>query len=254
MNLHAGHVLITGASGAIGRALALAYAAPGVRLSLTGRDAARLETSVQQCRQRGAEVFCARLDVTDTAALMDWIAAQDQIQAVDLVISNAGMTSTLAADATLEDWPRVEQVLRVNLIGALAGIHPLAMRMAQRGRGQIGLMSSLGGYVGMPISPAYNASKAAVLVYGAGLRGALARHGVGVSVICPGFVASAMSDAYPGPTPFKLTADAAARRIRVGLRKNRAVIAFPLPLALTMRFLALLPTDWSLTLQRWFRF
>ena len=248
------HVLITGASGAIGRALAMAYAAPGVVLSLTGRDAARRAETALLCRQQGAEVFCARLDVTDTAALMGWIEAQDDRMPVDLAIANAGTTSTLGSDLTLEDWPRIEQVLRVNLIGALASVHPLAERMVLRGHGQIGLMSSLGAYVGMPISPAYNASKAAVMVYGAGLRGTLARHGVGVSVICPGFVESAMSDAYPGPTPFKLTADAAARRIRVGLARNRAVIAFPLPLALSMRFLALLPTDWSLTLQRWFRF
>ena len=250
----ASHVLITGASGAIGRALALAYAAPGVSLSLTGRDVARLEESAHLCRQRGAEVTSAPLDVTDSAALMRWIEAQDQRLPVDLAIANAGMTSSIGADGVAEPWPRIEQLFQVNLIGALASIHPLAERMARRGHGQIGLMSSLGAYVGMPISPAYNASKAAVMVYGAGLRGWLAPRGVGVSVICPGFVVSTMSDAYPGPKPFMLTAEDAARRIRVGLAGNRAVIAFPLPLALSMRFLALLPTDWSLALQRLFRF
>jgi hypothetical protein len=63
-----------------------------------------------------------------------------------------------------------------------------------------------------------------------------------------------MSDAYPGPRPFLLSAEQAARIIRKGLAANCAVIAFPLPLALTMRFLALLPTDWSLTLQRLFKY
>jgi short-subunit dehydrogenase len=126
--------------------------------------------------------------------------------------------------------------------------------MATRGYGQIALMSSLGAYVGMPISPAYNASKAALKVYGDGLRGWLAPQGVGVSVICPGFVESAMSDKYPGPRPFMLSAEHAAQIIRKGLADNRAVIAFPLPLAMTMRFLALLPTDWSLALQRLFKY
>jgi NADP-dependent 3-hydroxy acid dehydrogenase YdfG len=88
------HVLITGASGAIGRALALNYAAPGVMLSLTARDATRLRESVELCRQRGAEVFSAVLDVTDTAAMMHWVAERDAMRAVDLAIANAGMTST----------------------------------------------------------------------------------------------------------------------------------------------------------------
>lgn len=248
------HVLITGASGAIGRALALNYAAPGVMLSLTARDATRLRESVEQCRQRGAEVFSAELDVTDTAAMMHWVAERDAMRAVDLAIANAGMTSTRTVEGKAEPWSHIEHLFQVNLIGAAASIHPLLESMATRGYGQIALMSSLGAYVGMPISPAYNASKAAVKVYGDGLRGWLAPQGVGVSVICPGFVESAMSDKYPGPRPFILSAEHAAQIIRKGLADNRAVIAFPLPLAMTMRFLALLPTDWSLALQRLFKY
>jgi short-subunit dehydrogenase len=248
------HILITGASGAIGRALALAYAAPGCVLSLTARDATRLRETADACRLSGAEVFCAELDVTDTTALMSWITERDQLLPIDLAIANAGMTSTLVGDAEAEPWPRVEQLFQVNLIGTAASIHPLLTRMTQRGSGQIALMSSLGAYVGMPISPAYNASKAALKVYGAGLRGWLAPRGVRLSVICPGFVASAMSDAYPGPRPFLMSAEQAADLIRKGLAANRAVIAFPPLLALTMRFLALLPTDWSLALQRLFKY
>lgn len=248
------HVLITGASGAIGGALARAYAAPDVLLSLTGRDTTRLRQTSEQCRQRGAQIASAELDVTDSARLMQWIEARDHDQPIDLIIANAGMTSTLGPRDGVESWERIQQVFQVNLIGALACVQPLITRMAQRGYGQIGLMSSLGAYVGMPVSPAYNASKAAILVYGAGLRGRLSPRGVGVSVICPGFVESAMSDSYPGPRPFMISADKTAKIIHAGLARNQAVIAFPLPLALSMRFLALLPTDWSLALQRLFKF
>lgn len=248
------HVLITGASGAIGRALALAYATPDVLLSLTGRDAMRLQQTAAMCRQCGAQVSSLELDISDTPALMHWIETQDQSQPIDLVIANAGITSTIGAGAETESWERIQQVFQINLIAALACIHPLTTRMARRGYGQIALMSSLGAYVGMPISPAYNASKAAILNYGTGLRGWLAPKGVGVTVICPGFVESAMSEKYPGPRPFMMPAEKAAQIIRSGLARNRAVIAFPLPLALTMRFLALLPTDWSLALQRRLKF
>ena len=106
----------------------------------------------------------------------------------------------------------------------------------------------------MPISPAYNASKAAIKVYGEGLRGWLAPQGVGVTVVCPGFVKSEMSDAYPGPTPFLVTADKAAAIINRGLARNSARISFPFPLNLAMWFLALLPPTLSLALQKAFRF
>ncbi len=248
------HVMITGASGAIGRALALVYAAPGVLLSLTARDVDRLAETTALCKQLGAEVVSAAIDVKATTTLTQWIETRDQQQPIDLIIANAGITSSIGNDGQAEPWHRVEQLFQVNLIGAVASIHPLTIRMAARGRGQIALMSSLGAYVGMPISPAYNASKAAVKVYGEGLRGWLAPQGVGVSVICPGFIASNMSKAYPGPTPFLLSAEKAAAIIRNGLARNRAIIAFPWPLTLSMRFLALLPTDWSLALQRLFKF
>lgn len=248
------HVMITGASGAIGRALAQVYAAPRVLLSLTGRDVDRLAETTALCQKLGAEVVSAAIDVKATATLMQWVETQDQQQPVDLIIANAGMTSSIGSDGKAEAWHRIEQLFQVNLIGTVASIQPLTIRMAARGQGQIALMSSLGAYVGMPISPAYNASKAALKVYGEGLRGWLAPQGVGVSVICPGFVESGMSNAYPGPTPFLLSADKAAAIIRSGLARNRAVIAFPWPLTLSMRFLALLPTDWSLALQRLFKF
>lgn len=248
------HVLITGASGGIGLALALAYAAPGIVLSLAGRDPARLEQVAERCRARGASVQTIALDVRDREALMAWVRARDDLHPVDRVIANAGVASTQTPTGPGEGWAEIEAVMEVNLLGALATIHPLADRMAERGRGRIGLMSSLGAYAGMPISPAYNASKAALKIYGEGLRGWLAPRGVGVTVICPGFVDSAMSQRYPGPMPFKWSAEKAAARIREGLERNRAVVAFPWPLGLAMRLLGWLPTDWSLALQRLFRY
>jgi short-subunit dehydrogenase len=248
------NILITGASAGIGAALAEAYAAPGVRLALVGRDAARLEEVAGRCRQLGAEAIPARMDVTDRAALAAWIAEWDRAHPLDLVIANAGVASTIAGEKTGESWEAIQRIFDTNLYGMLATVYPAMEAMRGRGRGQIAMMSSLGAYVGMPISPAYNGSKAAIKVYGEGLRGWLAPQGVGVTVICPGFVQSAMSDDYPGPRPFLVTAERAAAIIKRGLARNRARIAFPFPLALAMGFLALLPPGLSLALQRLFRF
>ncbi len=113
--------------------------------------------------------------------------------------------------------------------------------MRQRGNGQIALVSSLAAYRGMPVTPAYCASKAAVKSYGEALRGWLSPEGIQVNVICPGFVNSDMSDTFSAPKPFMVTATKAANIIKNDLKKNKAIIAFPFPLNLGMWLLALLP-------------
>lgn len=251
---HPRTVVITGASNGIGAALAQAYARPGVVLGLVARNESRLYTVATHCRNLGAEVAMGLVDVTDARSLNDWLLSFDSEFPVDLIVANAGIASTLATPEDEESWETVQQVFRVNTWGTLNTIHPLLERMRARRHGQIGIVSSLSAYVGMPISPAYCGSKAAIKVYGEALRGWLAPRGVGVTVICPGFVKSDMSDRFPGPTPFRISADKAARIIQHGLARNRARIAFPFPLNLSMWFLSILPPGLSLWLQKRFGF
>lgn len=246
------HILLTGASGALGRALAEIYAAEGILLSLTGRDPDRLKQTARRCEALGAEVVSECLDVREYSAVRQWVRERDGRRPVDLAILNAAVAHTLKGSSPVaEDWDTVLEVIQTNVLGALASIDPLVTNMAARKRGQIAFIASLGAYVGMPLSPIYNASKAALKIYAEGLRGRLSAYGVGVSAVLPGFIASDMSAAYPGPKPFMLPAARAARIIRDGLSRNRAIIAFPWTLQLTMLGLALLPSDWSLRLQRW---
>ena len=94
------HILITGGSSGIGEALALAYAAPGITLSLTGRNAQRLAAVGDACAKRGATVDRVALDVTNAEAVAGWIAARDAAAPLDLVIANAGVSSSTDASAT----------------------------------------------------------------------------------------------------------------------------------------------------------
>ncbi len=246
-------VLITGASSGLGAALARVYAAPGVTLALTGRDGPRLETVAAACRAQGAEVVSETLDVTARAAMADWIGAVDGIAPLDLVIANAGVSGGTGGEGEGEGEAQVRRIFAVNVDGVLNTVLPAIPRMRARGRGQIALMASLAAFRGFPGAPAYSASKAAVRAWGEGLRGRLRADGIAVSVICPGFVRTPMTDVNPYPMPLIMEADRAARIIRRGLARNRARIAFPWPLyalawaigalppGLTDRLLARLP-------------
>ena len=233
-------IAITGASSGIGAALAKACAAPGVRLALSGRNEARLAMVAGQCRTAGAEVATALVDVRQAEAVAGWIAEQEASQPLDLVIANAGVSAGTAGGD--EDRSQTEAVFAVNLDGVINTVLPAAEAMAARGRGQIAIMSSLAAFRGFPGAPAYCASKAAVRIWGEALRGSLAGRGVGVSVVCPGFVRSRMTDVNDFPMPFLMEAERAAGIILHGLVRNRGRIAFPFPTYFWAWLLGVLPT------------
>lgn len=223
-------VLITGATSGIGDALARAYAGPGVTLLLLGRSAERLERVAAVCREAGAAVYAATLDVADRTEMTTWIAEADDRAPVDLVIANAGISAGAGGPGGESD-AQTRKVFAVNLDGVLNTVLPLIPRMRTRRRGQIAIMSSLAGYRGVAGAPAYCGSKAAVKAWGEGLRGALRADGLEVSVICPGFVESRMTAGNRFPMPFLMPADKAARLIRRRLARNRPRISFPWPMA-----------------------
>ena len=232
-------LLITGASSGIGEALAMAYAASGVSLALTGRDATRLEAVDAACRQRGATVQSATVDVTDADAMARWIDIVDAAAPIDLVVANAGIGAGTGGGFESADQTRA--VFAVNVDGVVNTVLPLIPRFVARGRGQIALMSSLAAFRGFPGAPTYCASKAAVRTWGEGLRGDLHRHGVGVSVICPGFVVSRMTARNTFGMPFLMPAERAAAIIKRGLARNRGRIAFPFPMYVAVWLAGALP-------------
>jgi short-subunit dehydrogenase len=233
------HIVITGASSGIGAALAEACATPDVTLGLTGRNEARLVQVAARCRARGAKTVPGIVDVTDEAAARAWLEEFDAAHPVDLLIANAGISGGTAEG--MESPAQMKEIFSVNVAGAWHSVAPVAERMKKRGAGQIGVVASLAGYRGFPGAPAYCASKAAVLCWGEALRGLLAEHGVGVSVICPGFVATPMTSANPYPMPFLISAERAARFILPGLERNRARISFPFKAAALMWLMRALP-------------
>jgi short-subunit dehydrogenase len=236
---HPHAILITGASSGIGEALARRYAAKGVSLALTGRDRTRLDAVAESCRSRGAAVLAETVDTTDAPGMERFVAAAEAFAPLQLVIANAGISGGTGFAG--EGPEQARRIFAVNLDGVLNTVLPALPRLRKRRRGQIALMSSLASFRGFPGAPAYCASKAAVRVWGEGLRPLLAAEGIGVSVICPGFVTSRMTERNAFPMPFLMDSARAARIIAEGLAANRARIAFPLPMRLSAWMLAALP-------------
>lgn len=237
-------IVITGASSGIGEAIALDYARPGAALALTGRDPERLETVASACRAKGATVFAETIDVVERERFADWLKAFDDAHPVDLILANAGI-SVDKDNSSIDDFAVIRRTFDVNVFGVLNTVEPLLDRMIARGRGQIAVVSSLAGFIGLPYSASYNASKAAIRVWGESLRYVLKKHGIGVSVICPGFVVSRMTANAPFPMPFLMSSARASAIIRRGLAKDRARIAFPIGTKAAVWLGSVLPGGWT---------
>lgn len=245
------HVLITGATGTIGRALALEYAAPDMRLTLHGRRADELETVAAHCRQKGAVVSTKVLDLQRREELRQWIADLCYADAPDLIIANAGRNTSIGPTGQGEAFAEVQALVEVNLLSAMAMVDGALPALRKRGSGQIVFISSLAAYYGLPTTPTYCATKAALRTYGDALRGWLHGEGIRVNVVLPGYVASPMCAAMPGPKPFLWQPERAARAIRRGLERNWARISFPFPLNLGVWGLSVLPACLATPIARW---
>ncbi len=232
------NTLITGASSGIGEALALACAKRGDTLFLCGRDNARLEDVVRRCRSLGAATYGTVVDVTDRAAVAAWIQASEAIAPIERVFSNAGVGTGL------ENTENMRKTFDINVGGTLNVVLPvLDIFQARRlsNERQILITASIAGYGPLKSCPAYSATKSCVKTWGLALRGMLAREGIKVSVICPGFVRSRLTDKNTCPMPFFMEADKAADIILKRADKNIGLIAFPWPMRFATWFLSILP-------------
>ena len=180
-------VVVTGAGSGIGRATALLAAQRGARIAACDVDQTRLDALATELGDR-AHVL-RRVDVSDRAQVEAFAAA---IDTVDVLVNNAGVgLGGSFVDTSLDDW---DWVLGVNLRGVVHGCHFFVPKMIARRRGHIVNVSSIFGIYAAPSSSAYVASKFAVRGLSLSLRAELAPHGIGVTAICPGLIATSIMD------------------------------------------------------------
>ncbi len=237
------HVLITGASSGIGRALALALARPDAVLRLSGRDADRLEDTAKRCRDLGAHVQTRVLDVTDAAAMEAWITGAGRL---DIVFANAGISAGNAGNGP-ENAEQTRRIFATNLTGVLNTVLPAMQVMAAQPfgedslRGRIGVVASIAAFVPAPGAPAYCSSKAAVDAWTVATAHSARQQGIAMSSICPGYIRTAMTARNKFPMPGLVDADRGAFRILVGMANNKRRIVFPWWMGLAARIVGSLP-------------
>ena len=237
-----GHVLVTGASSGLGRAIALACATPGAVLHLSGRDQMRLETVATECTAAGAIVRPRLLDVRDSAAMAAWIAG---IGRLELVVANAGISA--GTGGRVEPPAQARAVFETNIGGVLNTALPALEAMAAQApgpdgvRGRIAVIASVAAFVASPGAPAYCASKAAVQAWAEALDATERRRGIRLHAICPGYVRTAMTARNRFPMPMLMDAEEAARRTLRGIARGRVRVAYPLPVYLAARMVGALP-------------
>ncbi|GGB48989.1 SDR family oxidoreductase [Roseibium aquae] len=234
-------IVLTGASGGIGIALARELAQPGRRFLLIARDEDKLARLAGDLQAMGCESECAAIDLRSERALMACLEEFDDRYPVDLLIANAGVTAGLGPGRSREGDAEIARQIDINYRGTVATVSALVDRMRARGRGQIVLVASLAGLRPLPDMPTYSATKAALIAYGHAIRGWLKASGVHVTILCPGFVTTPMSARHKGAKPFEISAEKAAVIMRRAIEKRKTLHAFPFLLAAGIYLQNLLP-------------
>lgn len=240
-NPNDGCAWITGASSGIGRELASRLAQKGWDVAVTSRSEAALNSLKDEVKSAPGGLHVYAGDVADTELMAQHCAAISEAHGpIALMIANAGIY--LPQDGLNCELAAFRKSLDVNLMGTFNTVLPVVEGMKQAGRGQIGIVSSVAGYRGLPTSAAYGATKAGLINFAESLKFDLDRIGVRIQLISPGFVDTPATQSNPFPMPYLISPEEAVDEILKGLRHpSRFEIAFPKAFVRQLKFLRLLP-------------
>lgn len=236
MEISGSTVLLTGATGGLGHAIARALAVEGAQLILTGRRSDVLEPLASELDARAIAV-----DLSEAVEVDRLLSEAGEL---DILLANAALPASGLLDSfTLE---QIDRALEVNLRAPIAMTHALAPRMVERKRGHLLFMSSLSGKTGTAGSSIYNATKFGLRGFAMAMRAELHGTGVGVSAVFPGFIREAGMFAEAGvqlPAGVGTRSPQDVAKAVVGaIERNRGEVdVAPLPLRLGSAFSGLAP-------------
>ncbi len=216
--------LIIGASDGLGAELARKLAQEGCSLALLARTQAKLEALCNEINIKDQLARAYVHDVTEYANVPDLLRKiVAELGGLDLVVFVAGVNYPPGGIEKF-NFENDRKMIEVNLIGAMAWLHPISEMFQAARAGQIVGIASVAGDRGRVGNPGYNTSKAGLATYLEALRNRLTRHGVNVLTVKPGFLKTEMLKAAQGATPFAIEPSKAADDILKAMKKRRQVI------------------------------
>ncbi len=225
---------VVGGSSGIGAAVARELVSRGAAVAVSARRKDRLEAVAD------ADMLVLPADVTDAASVMAAAArVRQELGPIDLAVLSAGYWKQM--DPSNWDTELFNRHLEVNLTGMSNAIAAVLPGMLRRRSGTIAGIASIAGFRGLAGAEAYGATKAAQINLLESLRIHLARTGVQVTTVCPGFVRTDLTAGNQFPMPFIFEADRAARSICDGLERDRPEIVFPARMALLAKAARIVP-------------
>jgi NAD(P)-dependent dehydrogenase (short-subunit alcohol dehydrogenase family) len=231
-------VWVTGASAGIGRAVVIELARRGAKVVASARNEQGLNQLVADCLPQTVHVL--PLDVTDRQTNLRAVETiQQRFSGLDIAFFNAGTCEYV--DTAKFDSALFERTMQTNFLSMVYGIEAVLPLLRASRDAQLVGMSSTVAYRGLPRAEAYGASKAAIKHLFESLQIDLRRESISVSVVCPGFVRTPLTDRNDFPMPFRVEAEEAAKRIVDGIEAKKPEIHFPKRFSIPFKLLSLLP-------------
>ncbi|MCO4773403.1 MAG: SDR family oxidoreductase [Deltaproteobacteria bacterium] len=225
-------VWVTGGGSGIGLACAVEWVKQGAKVAVSGRRVEKLQDAVEAVKAAGGEALAIACDVNDEQACRD---AVEEIVAkwgkLDVVLANAGFA--VAGYAMKLEPADYRRQFETNVFGLIHTVYA-ALPELEKTKGRVGLVGSVASFIAPPKMSAYAATKAAVRALGESWSQDLAKYGISVTVLCPGYVASEIQQVNnsgehnpeaPNPEhPLMVAADVAARDILSAMHKRKLIV------------------------------
>lgn len=233
-------ILVTGASSGIGKAIAEKLLRINCNLILTSRRNEVIESWVNKFENKIANFLILKNDVTKKSNVAEvYSKINEKFEKIDVAILNSGIGKSVTPQTFNSQI--AEDIINTNFMGVVYWVEQLIPDMMKNKSGIIAPISSLADNRGYSGSGFYCASKAALSIFAEGLAIDLAKYGIKVITIKPGFVKTPMTDQNKFKMPFMISSKKAGEKIIAGIKKEKNIIKFPLPTVLGAEFIGMLP-------------